>query len=132
MRVVSGLIQGIIIGYFVTFTFQGKYNLESKHTLAQLYQQIVFSQKTTLKSYSEPVCNWSTSLINRCTAMTVHIVDLVIFACLDFREFVLLRHSAMSRIRALSILMIGSAIIIIIFARFLNSRIFRPREIREN
>ena len=52
-------------------------------------------------------------------------VDRVIFACLDFREFVILGLFAMSRIRELSILMIGSTIIrrIVIFARLLNSRI---------
>ena len=58
-------------------------------------------------------------------------VDPVIFACLDFREFVILGLFAMSRIRKLSISMIGSTIRII-FARFLNSRICAPREIREN
>ena len=41
-------------------------------------------------------------------------VDLVIFACLDFREFVILGLYTKSRIRELAILMIGSAIINII------------------
>ena len=41
-------------------------------------------------------------------------VDLVIFACLDFREFVILRHFTKYRIRELSILMIGRIIIITI------------------
>ena len=50
-------------------------------------------------------------------------VDLVIFA---FR-FVILELFTKYRIRELSILMIGSAIKII-FARFLNSRIFPPLE----
>ena len=55
-------------------------------------------------------------------------MDLVIFACLDFREFVIFELLAKSRIRELPILMIGSAIIMI------NSflRIYRPREICEN
>ena len=39
-------------------------------------------------------------------------VDLVIFACLGFREFVILELFTKSRIRELSISMIGSAIII--------------------
>ena len=60
-------------------------------------------------------------------------VDMVIFASSDFREFVILRLFAKSRIRELSISIIGKAIIkIIIFVRFLNSRIFSLREIREN
>ena len=41
-------------------------------------------------------------------------VDLVIFACLGFREFVILGLYTKSRIRQLSIQMIGSAIIIVI------------------
>ena len=49
-------------------------------------------------------------------------LDLVIFACSDFREFVILGVFVMSRICELSISMIGSFIIIIMFARFLNSQ----------
>ena len=43
-------------------------------------------------------------------------VDLVVFACLHFREFVILRLSKKSKIRQLSMLMIGRAHIIVIFA----------------
>ena len=46
-----------------------------------------------------------------------HTVDLVIFACLDFREFVIFGLFAKSRIREILTSMIGSAIIIILFAR---------------
>ena len=54
-------------------------------------------------------------------------VDFVIFACL-----ILLRiYDFGTRFRDLS-MMIGCAIITIIFVRFLNSRICRPRDIREN
>ena len=60
----------------------------------------------------------------------LYTVDLIILACLDFREFVIFLLFVMSRICELSISMIGSNIIII-FARFLNSRIY-PREIHEN
>ena len=45
---------------------------------------------------------------------TLYTVDLVIFACLDFREFVILELYTKSRIRELSISMIVSTIIIII------------------
>ena len=41
-------------------------------------------------------------------------VDVVMFACLDFREFVTLGFLTKSRIRELSMSMIDSAIIIII------------------
>ena len=62
--------------------------------------------------------------------LLAYTVDLVIFACLGSREFVILGLFAMSRIRELSIPIIGSTIIIII-AKFSNSRIC-PREVREN
>ena len=51
-------------------------------------------------------------------------VDLVIFACSNLHEYVILGLFVKSWIRNLSISMIGSAIIMIIFARFLNSRIY--------
>ena len=60
-----------------------------------------------------------------------HTVDLVIFTCLNFREFLILGHFTKIRIRELSFF-ISSVVIIIIFVRFLNSRICSPREIREN
>ena len=60
-----------------------------------------------------------------------HWLNLVIFTSLDFREFVILGLFSMSRIRELSISMKISTIIII-FARFLYSRICPPREIRKN
>ena len=56
-------------------------------------------------------------------------VDLVIFACLNFREFRILALFTKFRIGEFFYI---SAIIIIIFARFLNSRICPLREIREN
>ena len=46
----------------------------------------------------------------------------MIFACLNFRDFFFVTFIFFS----------GSAIIIIIFTSFLNSRICPPREIREN
>ena len=60
------------------------------------------------------------------------IVDLLIFACLDFHEFAIWGLFVKSIIRELSILMMGNAIIMIIFARFSNSRICPPLEIRKN
>ena len=58
-------------------------------------------------------------------------VDLVIFACLYFRETLTLGFFTKFKIRESSF-SFNSAIIIIIFAGFLNSRICPPREIREN
>ena len=58
-------------------------------------------------------------------------VDLVIFACYNFREFLILGLFTKLRIHEFSFF-ISSAIIIIIFTRFLNSRICPPRNIREN
>ena len=58
-------------------------------------------------------------------------VDLVIFACLNFREFLFLRLFTKFRIRDCSFFF-SSAILKIIFASFLSSRICPPREIREN
>ena len=70
-------------------------------------------------------------LTHKYTYVYVHTVDLVIFACLNYREFFILGLFAKVRIRELSFFS-SSAIIIIIFARFLNSRICPPREIRKN
>ena len=61
----------------------------------------------------------------------LYTVDLVIFACLNFREFLILRLFTKFRIREFSFFFSGSNIMII-FARFLNSRVCPPREIREN
>ena len=58
-------------------------------------------------------------------------VDLVIFACLNFREFLILGLFPKFRIREFSSFL-NSAFIIIIFGRYLNSQICPPREIREN
>ena len=58
-------------------------------------------------------------------------VDQVFFACLNFREFQILEFFATIGIREFPFFF-SSAIIIKKFARFLNSRIGRPREIREN
>ena len=55
-------------------------------------------------------------------------VDLVISACLDFREFVILGLFMKARICQLSISMIAGAIIRKIFVRFLNSQICPTRE----
>ena len=60
-----------------------------------------------------------------------HIVNLVIFACLNFREFLILELFTKNKICKLSFFF-SSAIIIIIFAVFLNSEICSPREICEN
>ena len=61
----------------------------------------------------------------------IYTVDLVIFACLDFYELMILRLFVMSRICELLMSMIGGTIIII-FVRLLNSRIFPPGDIRKN
>ena len=58
-------------------------------------------------------------------------VDLLFFACSNFREFLILGLFSKFRIREFSFFF-SSAIIIIIFAIFLNSRICPLREIREN
>ena len=58
-------------------------------------------------------------------------VDLVIFACLNFREFLILGLFTKFRNREF-LFFFSNDIIIIIFARFLNSRICPPREIHEN
>ena len=60
-------------------------------------------------------------------APEAHIVDLVIFACLHLSKIMILGLFAKLRIREIS-LFFSSAIILIIFARFLNSRICPPRE----
>ena len=57
-------------------------------------------------------------------------VDLVIFACLNFREFLILWFFTKFRISEFSFFF-SSAFIIIIFAGFSTSRIGPPREIRE-
>ena len=62
----------------------------------------------------------------------VKIVDLVIFVCLTFREFLIWGFFVKFRMREFSFFIILFSIIIIIFVRFLNSRICPPREIREN
>ena len=54
-------------------------------------------------------------------------VEQVIIACLDFRDFVILKLFGKSKIRELSISMIS---IIISFVRLLNSRIPKPRSHR--
>ena len=56
-----------------------------------------------------------------------NIVDLVIFSCLNFREFLFLGHFTKFRIREFSFFL-SIAIIMIIFAGFSNSRIFPSRE----
>ena len=61
----------------------------------------------------------------------LHTVYLVIFAGLNFREFLILGFFTKFRIREF-LFFFSIAIRIIIFARFLNSRICSPREIREN
>ena len=48
----------------------------------------------------------------------IYTVDLVIFACLDFREFVIWGLFTKSRILKCSILMISITLIIIFFAKF--------------
>ena len=58
-------------------------------------------------------------------------VVLVIFACLNFREFQILGLITMFRIRDF-LFFFNGAIIRIIFARFFNSRICLPCELREN
>ena len=63
--------------------------------------------------------------------LEMYTVDLVILAWVNFREFQILRFFTKFKIREFSFFF-SRAIIIIIFARFLNSRICRPREIREN
>ena len=61
-------------------------------------------------------------------------LHLVIFPCLNFREFLIL--GLFTKFRILEFLfffmMFSSAIIMIIFAKFLNSRICHARKIREN
>ena len=54
--------------------------------------------------------------------MVWYTVDQVIFACLNFREFLILGPFTKFKIREFSFFF-SSSIIIIIFARFLNSRI---------
>ena len=60
-----------------------------------------------------------------------HTIDLVIFACLNFRKFPIFLLFTKFRIRDFSFFF-SKAIIIIIFEKFLNLRICPPREIREN
>ena len=61
----------------------------------------------------------------------VYIVKLVIFVCLHFRKFLILGLFTKFRTREFSF-SISSAIMIMIFARFLHLRICLPSEIREN
>ena len=63
--------------------------------------------------------------------VVAYTVDLVIFASLNFREFLILGLFTKFRIREFTFFF-SSVIIIIIFARFLNSRIRPAREIRDN
>ena len=67
---------------------------------------------------------------NNYITLYIYSVDLVIFACLNFRKFLILGLFAKLSIREFSFFF-SSAIIIIIFARFLNSRIYPRLEIRE-
>ena len=61
----------------------------------------------------------------------IYTLNLVIFAWLNFREFLILR--LFTKITTREFLFFsGGAIFIIIFPRFLNSQICPPREIREN
>ena len=62
------------------------------------------------------------------TESFMNTVDLVIFACLNFREFLILRLFTKFRIREFSFFSSSS----IFLNRFLNSRGCPPREIREN
>ena len=59
------------------------------------------------------------------STVIINTEDLVIFACFNFREFLILGLHTKFRIREFSIIKI-------IFARFLKMRICPPREIREN
>ena len=54
-------------------------------------------------------------------------VDLVIFTCVNFREFLILELFTKFKIREYTFF-IRSVILIIIFARFLNSQKLKPRE----
>ena len=64
--------------------------------------------------------------------LKTYTVDLVIFACLNFPEFVIFGTSReVYDSRIINFDDISSIIIIILFAKFLNSRIC-PREIRES
>ena len=62
----------------------------------------------------------------------VKIVDLVIFVCLTFCEFLIWGLFVKFRMREFLFSIILFSIIIIIFVRFLNSRICPPREISKN
>ena len=64
-------------------------------------------------------------------SLNAYSVDLVIFACLNLREFHILGLFTKFRIRKF-LVFFSSVTIIIILARFLNSRIYPPREIRKN
>ena len=57
-------------------------------------------------------------------------VDMVIFACLNFHEFLILGLFTKSRSREF-LFLLSTAIIIIIFVRFLKLRTCPPREIRK-
>ena len=59
-----------------------------------------------------------------------HTEDMVIFACFNFREFLISGFFTKFRIREF-LFLFSSAIMKIIFARFLNARMCPPREIRE-
>ena len=76
------------------------------------------------------ICDIFAHILEFPTDYNIYTVDLVIFACLNFREFLILGLYKKFRIREFSFLF-SSAIIIIISAKFLNSRVCPPREIRE-
>ena len=64
-------------------------------------------------SSSGPINCWELAPIFKGKHVVEYTVDLVIFVCLDSREFGILGHFMKSRIRKLLISMIGSAMIII-------------------
>ena len=68
-----------------------------------------------------------TAQFNPCTARSPYTVDLVIFACVNFRQFPIFGFLTGLRIRKFPFFF-SSAIIKIIFARFFNSLIYTPRE----
>ena len=64
--------------------------------------------------------------------LTIYIVDLVIFARLDFREFVIWGLLTKSRILKCSISVISITLIIIIFAKFAKNKTLRSTDSDEN
>ena len=98
-------------------------HMRSKHKMFSQYCFNVGPVSTTVGQHQNNIAS--------ATHVCRHTVDLVIFAYLNIREYVILGLFARSRIRELSILIIVSAIIIINVAKFLNSQNC-PREIRKN